>query len=464
MAIITSSSVANPTVITATAHGFSTGDTVKIVGHTTSTPDINGNWRITVTGVNTFTIPVNVTSGGTGGSATLVTQVQVPISVRTISTKTLSDAYVGAYPAELAWVEDYDGGGNGSLVVFDGQTAGGTIVGGRPLEIGNTLFVAKNGTDTRAGLDPHDLRNPFLTVTAAQTAAASGDTIVVFPGDYTAETALAGKDGVFYWGLDGATLPAFNIATEITVKGRGLCQSITISSGSFSTIVDMPEMDTVGAVETVFGGVLTVRDVGTYLGNFGGTFTARNVGTYAQSSLSGVTTLESVGTFLLCDNGGTATAKSIGSVVQVTGGSATIRGADWSHDGTALNAIELSGSGSLYIYDSSVESTESGGAVIEIANSWSGTLFASGCDFSATTVGTDEATTGIRYGTGVTGDVQLKDCTIITAQNGTGVAKSIDAPSAQTVYVQGSLNQTHAVDSDITIAGGSAITNANFTA
>lgn len=66
---VTSSSVANPSVITtATAHGYVTGDKVNIAGHTGSTPDINGNHTVTVTDSTHFTIPVNVTVGGTGGT------------------------------------------------------------------------------------------------------------------------------------------------------------------------------------------------------------------------------------------------------------------------------------------------------------------------------------------------------------------------------------------------------------
>ena len=72
VATITSSSVANPTVIAATAHGFTTGDSVLIAGHTGSTPTIDGTHTVTVLTTNTFTIPVNVTGGGTGGTATRV--------------------------------------------------------------------------------------------------------------------------------------------------------------------------------------------------------------------------------------------------------------------------------------------------------------------------------------------------------------------------------------------------------
>lgn len=69
---ITSSSVANPTVITtATAHGRTVGSTalVRIAGHSGSTPSLNGEHTATYTGASTFTIPVNTTVGGTGGTA-----------------------------------------------------------------------------------------------------------------------------------------------------------------------------------------------------------------------------------------------------------------------------------------------------------------------------------------------------------------------------------------------------------
>ena len=66
---ITSSSVANPTVITAAAvHGLQTGDSILIAGHSGSTPSINGGHTVTVINTTTFTIPVDVSVGGTGGT------------------------------------------------------------------------------------------------------------------------------------------------------------------------------------------------------------------------------------------------------------------------------------------------------------------------------------------------------------------------------------------------------------
>lgn len=67
---ITSSSVANPTVITTgTVHGYSTGDSVRITGHSGSTPSLNADWVIIVLSATTFSIPEIVTVGGTGGTA-----------------------------------------------------------------------------------------------------------------------------------------------------------------------------------------------------------------------------------------------------------------------------------------------------------------------------------------------------------------------------------------------------------
>jgi len=61
--------VANPTVITTSAnHGLFTDDIVTITG-ANSTPAVNDTYQITVTGDTTFTIPVNVTSSGSQGTA-----------------------------------------------------------------------------------------------------------------------------------------------------------------------------------------------------------------------------------------------------------------------------------------------------------------------------------------------------------------------------------------------------------
>jgi hypothetical protein len=71
---ITSSSVANPTVITIPADSPVPlgGSAVVISGHSGSTPSINNTYTATYVSPTTFTIPVNVTTGGTGGTVSIV--------------------------------------------------------------------------------------------------------------------------------------------------------------------------------------------------------------------------------------------------------------------------------------------------------------------------------------------------------------------------------------------------------
>jgi predicted secreted protein len=68
-AAISTSSVADPTVITTpTPHGLASGESATIAGHTGSTPALDGTHVVTVLSPTTFTVPVNVTVAGAGGT------------------------------------------------------------------------------------------------------------------------------------------------------------------------------------------------------------------------------------------------------------------------------------------------------------------------------------------------------------------------------------------------------------
>jgi hypothetical protein len=70
---ITSSSVANPTVITCPVpHRILNGQKISITGHTGSTPAVSGTYVATVLTTTTLTVPENVTVGGTGGTISQV--------------------------------------------------------------------------------------------------------------------------------------------------------------------------------------------------------------------------------------------------------------------------------------------------------------------------------------------------------------------------------------------------------
>lgn len=67
LSTITANTSAASTVITSTAHGLSTGQQINIKG-STSSPSLNGTWTITVLSANTFSIPLNTTSGFVTGA------------------------------------------------------------------------------------------------------------------------------------------------------------------------------------------------------------------------------------------------------------------------------------------------------------------------------------------------------------------------------------------------------------
>jgi len=79
---ISSVTVGNPTIVTtATPHGYQTGWGPIGIGVSGSTPAISGNYTLTVTGTNSFTIPVNVTAvnSPSGNTAAEQTPYNYPI-------------------------------------------------------------------------------------------------------------------------------------------------------------------------------------------------------------------------------------------------------------------------------------------------------------------------------------------------------------------------------------------------
>lgn len=67
--VITSNSLANPSIVTTAApHFLLSGQSVTIAGVVGSVPTINGTQIATVLTPTTFSVPVNVSTGGTGGT------------------------------------------------------------------------------------------------------------------------------------------------------------------------------------------------------------------------------------------------------------------------------------------------------------------------------------------------------------------------------------------------------------
>lgn len=104
-ASISSISVANPThIVTSAAHNLVTGNSVLIAGVTGNTPSINGLFTVTVIDGTTFSIPVNVTISGSGGSiydATGLESLAWNIPAATLQTALSTITAKQGYPAVL---------------------------------------------------------------------------------------------------------------------------------------------------------------------------------------------------------------------------------------------------------------------------------------------------------------------------------------------------------------------------
>ena len=98
---VTASTNATPIAITCTAHGYSTGDTVVIVGTGANIAPSVGTWEITVTGVNTFTLDGTTAPGvafsGSGPTARLRNNTRVKL------TTAVTQNIASTGPGRAAW-------------------------------------------------------------------------------------------------------------------------------------------------------------------------------------------------------------------------------------------------------------------------------------------------------------------------------------------------------------------------
>lgn len=106
---IVSSTNTSPIVITATAHGFATGDTVVITNHDQLTA--NGQWSVTVLSGSTFSLDTSVGSGvGTGKGIAEYPHVEYPITFKYDRTlKDLVKALCFQYGCAVSVIPDING-------------------------------------------------------------------------------------------------------------------------------------------------------------------------------------------------------------------------------------------------------------------------------------------------------------------------------------------------------------------
>ncbi len=95
---IVANTLANPTIVqTAVPHGLTSGQIVLISGNITSSPAINGptTYAATVIDSTHFSIPVNCTTGGTGGTVIPANTVNGGVGYQAVSEFTAPTGFVG---------------------------------------------------------------------------------------------------------------------------------------------------------------------------------------------------------------------------------------------------------------------------------------------------------------------------------------------------------------------------------
>ena len=186
---------------------------------------------------NTFTF-----GNSTGGTFNVgFSSVSGLTSIGTINTSVLSATSISATTYY----------GNGSNL-----TGISTIV-----QTDNVVYVSKNGNDSTGARNL--LTKPFLTLDAAVTASTSGDTIVVFPGAYTATTTSTNgiaKNGVNYYFHPGATVlktssgdifnnTGFSLPTN--VYGQGSFNKTTSTGLIYNSSINYSEFNALDISSTV---------------------------------------------------------------------------------------------------------------------------------------------------------------------------------------------------------------------
>jgi len=220
---ISSNSVANPTVVTTSAvHGFTSGDTVRITGHSCSTPSINGDWVCTVITTTTFSVPANVTVGG-GASGTV---------------KRFSEGPVYHGPPSVAIVARgnriYDtrtdtwmvGGDNPAMCIRDYLLAPIYGCGFDPTLIHEQSFsdaadycdtLVKHVVSSPVTITSSSVANPSIITTTTPHGFATSGTFLVRIAGHSGSTPSINAD----WTATYVSATTFSIPVNVTVGGTG---------------------------------------------------------------------------------------------------------------------------------------------------------------------------------------------------------------------------------------------------
>lgn len=228
LSTITGNTNAASTVITSTAHGLSSGQQILIKG-STSSPSLNGTWTITVLSANTFSIPLNTTSGfvSGGGVYNIVGIDDTVVSINTSDLQTVNAVTSNGwaffkFPSSItlkagaSYTVQITGTTNGVVTAFRSATANDWA---RALRTTTTQALAAGDTSLVCGDYSSPGTNNTYTVTMDNTSSATS----------YGPMEIAGK-GILAYGISASTNYYLKMGANITGYSGGIYTQGTAAS------------------------------------------------------------------------------------------------------------------------------------------------------------------------------------------------------------------------------------------
>ena len=238
-------------------------DSIDIEGNTISSNDSNSNIELRPNGTGTVQIQSNMNvSGNLHATGSITADGDIVLGDQNtdtiifnaeIASNIVPDAsntyQLGTDPAAggSQWRDIYVNNFNASAITTDALTVNGIDLISKQ---GNIYYVAENGNDSNDGDHP---QAPFASIKHALSQATDGDTVHVYPGEYTEAFPLTIPVGVT---LKGHSIRSVNISptTEtryndaILVNGESTVEDLTLknfySGGNYFAITEIVDADT----------------------------------------------------------------------------------------------------------------------------------------------------------------------------------------------------------------------------
>jgi len=240
-----------------------TVDSIDIEGNTISTNDSNTNLEFRPNGTGTVEVlaDMNVTGNlhatgtissdgditlGDADTDNIIINAEIASNIVPDATNTYQ---LGTNPATggKQWADIYVNNFNASAITVDALVVNGIDL---TLRQGNIYYVAENGDDANSGDHPQD---PYASIKHALSQVTSGDTVHIYPGEYTEIFPLTVPVGVT---VKGHSIRSVNISPTTATRyndafllnGESTVEDLTVkdfySGGNYFTVTEVVDSDT----------------------------------------------------------------------------------------------------------------------------------------------------------------------------------------------------------------------------